>query len=70
MSDSHTLSALTERQQLLGGVVALALAAACVLSLPVLGNGELIVGSGLGLLAVALFVFGTLSIGTSEQVQV
>jgi hypothetical protein len=70
MPDSQMVPGVTERQQLVSGIVALALAAVCIFALPVLGTEGLVGGSVLGLLSVVFLVIGTLSIGTSEQVQV
>lgn len=70
MTDSQTGPGLTGTQQLVGGVVSLALATACILALPTVQSGSMAVGIGLGLLTVAFLVIGTLSIGTSEQLQV
>jgi hypothetical protein len=58
------------RQRLVSGVIALVLATACILSLTVLQTDGVVGGSLVGLLTVALFVYGTVSIGTSEQIQV
>jgi hypothetical protein len=60
----------SERQRLLGGIAALALATICILSLQAVQTGGMVGGTLLGLLTVACLVVGTLSIGTSEQARV
>lgn len=57
----------TERQQLIGGAVAFVAGTVCILSLTATGIGSGPSGMLLALASVALFVVGTLSIGTSEQ---
>lgn len=70
MTDSQTGFRVTGTQKLVGGVAALALATVCILALPMVQTGSMAVGIGLGLLTVAFLVIGTLSIGTSDQLQV
>jgi len=70
MSNSQMLADLTERQQLTGGVIAFVLATVCIFALPVIQTEGTIGGVIVGLLVVTFFVIGTLSIGTSERVQV
>jgi len=60
----------SERQQLLGGVIALLLATACVATLGTLGFEGGIGAVLVGLAGVVLFVVATLSIGTSETARV
>jgi hypothetical protein len=64
---SYAATNTTARQQLAGGAVALLLATVCMLTLAVTGPGSVLVGVTLGLLSVAFFVLGTISIGTSER---
>ncbi len=61
---------MRERQKLVSGTIALGLATICILALPMIQMNSMIGGTILGLLSVAFFVYGTLSIGTSEQGQV
>ena len=70
MTDSLMAPYMTERQQLMSGIAALVLAVGCVLTLTVLQPEQMLVGVGVGLLAVAALVSGTLWVGTSDQVQV
>lgn len=57
----------TERQQLVAGVLALLGGTVCILALTPAGTGGGPSGMALALVGVALFVAGTLSIGTSER---
>lgn len=61
---------LSERHQLVSGVVSLVLATGCMLALPVVQSAGMTIGVTLGLLTVLFLVVGTLSIGTSDQPQV
>lgn len=70
MTGLPILSSMTETQQLVSGIAALVLATVCILGLSVVQTGGMVGGTVLGILSVAFLVFGTLSIGTSEQVQV
>jgi len=57
----------TERQQLVAGVLALLGGTVCILALASAEMGGGPNGMALALVGVALFVAGTLSIGTSER---
>lgn len=57
----------TERQQLVAGVLALLGGTLCILALAPAETGSGPSGMALALAGVALFVAGTLSIGTSER---
>lgn len=70
MAKSQIVSKMTERQQLVSGIIALVLATICMLALPVIQTKGIVGGGLLGLLSVSFFAFGTLSIGTSERIQV
>lgn len=61
---------LTERQQLLAGVIAMLGGTVCILALASAGTGGGPTGIVLALVGVSLFVVGTLSIGTSERERV
>lgn len=58
----------SERQQIIGGVVALAVGAVLLftLSLSTTRMGNSLIGLALALISASLLVTGTLSIGTSE----
>lgn len=67
MSYSRITPDVSQRLQLFGGVVALLLATVCLVTLIMLGVGSELDRMALGLLTVALFVAGALSIGKSER---
>ncbi len=70
MPPFRTIVDLTGQQRLVVGVVALVLATASILALPITDASGMIGGVVLGLLTVVFLVIGTLSIGTSDQIQV
>lgn len=70
MAYSYTPTKMTERQQVAGGAMAILLATVCMLALAMIEPGSVVAGVVLGLLSVAFFVLGTLSIGTSDRKQI